>query len=564
MDTDSLARNGLAAANGRRRSPVAMPAWLLPALAVSIGYYLAARLGFALTLAPHPISTLWPPNALLAAALMLAPTRSWWWLLAAALPGHLAAELLSGVPTAMVLGWYVSNCSEALIAAALVRALQPSPLRLDTLRNAVLFFFCAVLAAPILSSFIDAALVRIIGWGSSSYWDLVRARVPANMVAALTLGPLVLTWAAVGFKGWREAPPARHLEAVLMLAGLAVVCFLVFDSVIDASATPALFYLPLPFLLWAAMRLGPSGTATAIALLAVTTIWGAVHGLGPFSGRLPHDTARDLQLFLIAVSVPMLLLTVALEERSRAERDARDQRTQLTHLSRVAMLGELSGGIAHELNQPLTAILTNAQAAQRFMADKTGTPEMLAEILDDIVLADQRAGDVIHRLRALFKRGETQFGPLEVNTLVGEVLDIVRGYLLTRAIEVERDLDRALPLVNGDRVELQQVMLNLVVNACEAMAAADGAQPRRLRVRTRRVDGAVEISVEDSGPGFSAEQYQRMFEAFYTTKPQGLGLGLSISRAIIRAHGGRLWGDTQPAGGAIFRILLPALPSPPG
>jgi len=558
MDSDSLARHGLAVASARRWR-AALPAWLLPALAVAIGYYLAARLGIALTLAPHPISTLWPPNALLAAALMLAPTRAWWWLLAAALPGHLAAELLSGVPTVMVLGWYVSNCSEALIAAALVRAYRPAPLRLDSLRNAVLFFLCAVLAAPILSSFIDAALVRIIGWGSSGYWELVLARLPANMLAELTLGPLILAWAAIGFQGWRNAPLARHLEAVLMLAGLAVVCLLVFDSDLNANASPALFYLPLPFLLWAAMRLGPTGTATAIALLAVTTIWGAVHGLGPFAGRAPQDTARDLQLFLIAVSVPMLLLTVALEERARAERDASDQRMQLTHLSRVAMLGELSGGIAHELNQPLTAILSNAQAAQHFIANKTSTPEILSEILHDIVLADQRAGEVIRRLRALFKRGETQFAPLEVNTLAGEVLDIVRGDLLTRAIEVERDLEAALPLVNGDRVELQQVMLNLVVNAFEAMGAPGSAEPRRLRVCTRRVDGAVEVSIEDSGPGFTAEQYQRMFVPFYTTKPQGLGLGLSISRALVRAHGGRLWGDSQGSGGAAFRIRLPAL-----
>jgi signal transduction histidine kinase len=559
MDSDSLARDGLASANARGWR-WALPAWLLPALAVSVGYYLAARLGFALTLAPHPISTLWPPNALLAAVLMLAPTRAWWWLVAAALPGHLAGELLSGVPTAMVLGWYVSNCSEALIAAALVRAFQPAPMRFDSLRNAVLFFFCAVLAAPILSSFIDAALVRIIGWGASGYWDLVLARLPSNILAQLTVGPLVLAWAAVGFSGWRSAPPARHLEAVLMLAGLAVVSFVVFDSDINAHVSPALFYLPLPFLLWAAMRLGPSGTASAIALLTVTTIWGAVHGIGPFADRMPQDTARDLQLFLIAVSVPMLLLTVALEERTRAARDASDQRMQLTHLSRVAMLGELSGGIAHELNQPLTAILSNAQAAQRFLVDKTASPQMLAEILQDIVLADQRASEVIQRLRVLFKRGETQLGPLEVNSLVGEALDIVRGDLMTRAIEVEREFGATLPLVNGDRVELQQVMLNLLVNACEAMSAVESAEPRRLKVRTRLVAGAVEISVDDSGPGFSAEQYQRMFQPFYTTKPQGLGLGLSISRAIIRAHGGQLWGDTHPPRGASFRIVLPALP----
>ena len=557
MDSDSLARDGLAAASARRSWSVGIPRWLVPALAVSIGYYLAARLGLALTLAPQPISTLWPPNALLAAALLLAPTRAWPLLVAAALPGHLAAELPSSVPTAMVFGWYLSNCSEALIGAALVRAFEPAPLRLDSLRNVGLFLLCAVLAAPVLSSFIDAALVRIIGWGSSTYWQLVAARVPSNILAELTVGPLILAWAAVGWSGLRSLSIVRHVEAVTMLAGLLAVCFAVFDSDINANVSPALFYLPVPFLLWASMRLGPSGTATAIALMTVAILWGAAHGLGPFAHRPPQETAHHMQLFLIAVSVPVLLLSVALEERSRATRDAREQQLQLTHLSRVALLGELSGGIAHELNQPLTAILSNAQAAQHFLANKTGTPEILAEILHDIVLADQRAGEVIHRLRALFKRGETQFGPIEVNTLVGEVLDIVRGDLVTRAVEVERDLEAGLPGVNGDRVELQQVMLNLVMNGCEAMGAASAA--RRLVVRTRRIDGGIAISVEDSGAGFSAAQYERMFEAFYTTKPQGLGLGLSISQTILRAHGGRLWGEASPGRGATFHVELPVL-----
>ena len=174
---------------------------------------------------------------------------------------------------------------------------------------------------------------------------------------------------------------------------------------INANAAPALFYAPLPFLLWAAVRLGPTGTASALALMTVATIWGAVSGLGPFTGGAPPDIARDMQIFLTAVSVPMLLLAVTLEERGRVERDALEQRKQLTHLSRVAMLGELSGGIAHELNQPLTAILSNAQAAQHFIADKSAGPEVLVEILRDIITADQRAGEVIRRLRALFKRG---------------------------------------------------------------------------------------------------------------------------------------------------------------
>ena len=389
---------------------------LMPALAVALGYYFAARLGLAFTLQPHPISTLWPPNALLLAALLLMPLRTWWWLLAAALPAHLLAELQSGVPLAMVLGWYVSNCSEALIGAGLVRAFVPAPVRLDSLRNAGILLASCGIAAPLLSSFLDAALVKLIGFGEGEYWTLVRSRFFSNVLAEITIVPLVLAWA-----GWRSAllrsmRLARRLEVAALFLGLFAVSLLAFDlPLFGASLAPALWYAPLPFLLWAAVRLGTVGTTTALAVLVVTTVWGAVHGMGPFTGGAPQDTARDLQLFLIAASLPLLLLAVALEERSRVEREAHEQRLQLTHLSRVAMLGEMSGGLAHELNQPLTAILANAQAALHFIARGTIEPEELSHILADLIAADQRAGEVNRRLRALFKRGETNLERLEPN-----------------------------------------------------------------------------------------------------------------------------------------------------
>ncbi len=535
------------------------PGLLWSAFAVGVGYYLAARLGLALTLQPHPISTLWPPNALLMAALLLTPARVWWVLLAAALPAHLLAELQSGVPPAMVLGWYASNCSEALLGAALVRALVPGPLRLDSLHNAGVFLVCGGLAAPLASSFLDAGLVKLIGFGEGDYWTLVRMRFSSNVLAELTVVPLVLTWATFRVENLRAAPPRRYLEIAAVFIGVLVTSLVAFDlPLFDANSAPALFYAPLPFLLWAAVRLGTTGAASALALMVVVTIFGAVNGLGPFTGGLPQDTARDMQLFLIAVSVPLLLLAVALEERSRAERDAHEQRLQLTHLSRVAMLGELSGGIAHELNQPLTAILSNAQAAQHFIAGKEIDREELAEILADIIAADQRAGAVIHRLRALFKKGETHLQPLDANELVHEVLGIAHGDLMTRAVQVVPDLSPDLPRVEGDRVQLEQVMLNLLVNACDAMSAiaADG---RRLFIRTRVGDNGVLIAFTDLGPGFRAEDYEKLFQPFYTTKPQGLGLGLSISRSIITAHGGTLWGTSSFGHGATFHISLPVL-----
>lgn len=559
MDSHSTDWRGAAVLSGARPAFGWLDRqWAVPALLLAVGYYAAARVGFAFTLQPHPISTLWPPNALLLAALLLAPARAWWWLLAAALPAHLLAELQSGVPTAMVLAWFASNCSEALIGAFLVRAFVPGPLRLDSFRNASVFLLCGALAAPLLSSFLDAALVKLIGWGSDDYLDLVRMRLFANVLAELTVAPLILTWAALGLQRLRHLPARGALEAAVLFAGLLGASLVAFDlPLFDANSAPALFYAPLPFLLWAAVRLGPAGTASALALVVVVTIWGAVNGFGPFSGGTPQETARDLQLFLIAVAVPLLLLAVVLEERGRVTRDAREQRLQLTHLSRVAMLGELSGGIAHELNQPLTAILSNAQAAQRFIANRNIDPEELAEILRDIIAADQRAGEVIRRLRALFKRAETQFLPLDANELVREALGIVHGDLIMRAVEVMPQLAADLPAFQGDRVELQQVMLNLIINACEAMAGSEPGE-RRLTVRSRPVEGGVQVSFIDSGPGFRAEQYARLFEPFYTTKPQGLGLGLSISRSIVVAHGGRLWGSSTPGRGASFHIFLPA------
>jgi C4-dicarboxylate-specific signal transduction histidine kinase len=292
-------------------------------------------------------------------------------------------------------------------------------------------------------------------------------------------------------------------------------------------------------------------------MMVLVTIWGAVHGLGPFTGGTPQDTARDMQLFLIAASVPLLLLSVVLDERARGTREAAEQRLQLTHLSRVALLGEMSGGLAHELNQPLTAILSNAQAAQQFIANKTIDDAELQDILRDIIAADERAGAVIQRLRALFKRGETQVQRLDPNELVKEVLSLAHGDLATRSVETVLDLAPALPPIDGDRVQLQQVMLNLIMNASEAMAASEPAA-RRLLIRTAPTRNYVHLSFGDRGPGFAPELHDRLFEPFYTTKAQGLGLGLSISRSIVTAHGGRLWGRSSEGRGATFFISLPA------
>ena len=179
---------------------------LRSALLVAIAYYLSAKLGFAFTFQPHPISTLWLPNSLLLAALLLSPVSSWWMLLAAALPAHLAAELQSGVPLAMVLGWFASNCTEALIGAVCIRRFCAIPLRFDSFRDVGVFLIFGAFLAPLLSSFLDAALVTVIGWGEGAYWQLVRLRFLSNILAALIVVPFVMTWAAGGLAAVQRAP----------------------------------------------------------------------------------------------------------------------------------------------------------------------------------------------------------------------------------------------------------------------------------------------------------------------------------------------------------------------
>jgi C4-dicarboxylate-specific signal transduction histidine kinase len=229
---------------------------------------------------------------------------------------------------------------------------------------------------------------------------------------------------------------------------------------------------------------------------------------------------------------------------------------KLSHLTRVALLGELSGALAHELQQPLTAILANAQAAQllanRSPVDSTELKDILREIVND----DKRAGQIITSLRALLMRAETQFQRVDVEGLIKDVLSLAHGTLMERNVQVHTRFDEGLPATRGNRVELKQVLLNLVLNACDAMIA-NPARDRQIEIVVSHEDVVIQVSVLDCGRGIKAEQMRQVFEPFFTTKENGLGLGLAISHSIVIAHGGRLWASNRPDRGTAFHFTLP-------
>ena len=779
-------------------------------LVVFVGYYLGAKLGFALTFRPHPVSVLWPPNSILAAALLLTPLRIWWLVLLAAFSAHWAAELQSHVPPTMILCWFISNSCEAVIGAGLTRYLIGGPVRLNRLRNVGFFCLCVVFAGPFLSSFLDAGFVRWNGWGQGAYWEIWRVRFTSNVLAALTVAPLIVTWAMSGIPSLRKARRSRYLEVGLLLLGLLSVSFAVLYR-LGSGTDSALLYLLLPFLLWAAVQFGSCGASTALGIVTFSAIWGATHGHGPFAGGSPEQNALAVQVFLIVLSVPLMFLAAVIEERAKGETELREseerfrvvadsapvliwmsgldklcnffnkpwleftgrtveqemgngwaesvhpddlqgclktyveafdarqpfvmqyrlrrhdgeyrwvsdtgvprqdvhrnfagyigscvditelkrneralreseermslaadavnlgiwewdlskdeawvtdtrrafmgwpasgkitlehfisrvhpddrnrirqaiddaihkgkdydseyrmilsdgsvrwmstcasvrfdanakparllgisiditarkqaelealqRRQEVGHLSRVAVMGEMATSIAHELNQPLSGIISNASAGQRFIDRGNVDLGELRDLLADIVADGRRAGDVIRGVQSMVKKGAPPRQRVNLNDLIMNVVRMVNPDVVLHSCEMETLLDPNLPPIEADPIQLQQVLINLVINAFDAMRNTPLDRRKVVIVTERNGDGAICTSVRDYGVGISEEARERLFDHFFTTKAEGLGMGLGIVRSIVESHGGTVTAENVADGGARFHFTLPA------
>ena len=297
--------------------------------------------------------------------------------------------------------------------------------------------------------------------------------------------------------------------------------------------------------------------ALLIEVALASVLSGDRYTVSWYAGRFYQLVTATVVMVVLLSETTTLYTDVAHSAAREAERRYREIQMELAHANRVATMGQLSASIAHEVSQPIAGTITNASAALRLLDAEPLNVDGCRRALERIVRDGNRAGEVIDRVRALVKKAPPRKDVLDVNETILEVVRLTHGEVAKHGVAVETRLASEMPRVEGDRVQLQQVMLNLIINAAEAMSTAPQG-PRRLTISTASTaSDDILVAVQDSGPGIDPASLAGIFSAFYTTKPDGLGMGLSICRTIVEAHGGQLWASNEPDG-ALFRFTLPS------
>ena len=665
-------------------------------LLVSAGYYAGGVVGLLFKFPPSGITVIWPSTAILLAALLLTLPRYWWMYLLAVVPTHL--HLVTNFqrpepPIVVAFCQVASNVVEVVLAALAVRHVIGVPPRFNSLRKMVAFILIAGFATTAIACTLAVSLFLLTGW-AADFWLAWRQRVLAGVFPIITITPLILLTCAGQLVSSQQTPRRSYAELGLLTIGLLAVATPVLGWKSPGPGyVPGLLLAPLPLLLWAAVRLGPGGLSVSLLVVAGVALANGYLGRGPFVVQSSAESVLSLQIFLIAISIPLMFLAALVEERRRAEEslkqtearmafaaastdtglwqydvpsrhlwatehcrfmfglnadllltpeaflgavhpddravaiaamqatpharepagrsefrivypdrqlrwyfsttstefdkngepirvsgifrditsrkkaeqeakqleDAlRATRRELARVSRETTMAAMAASIAHEVNQPLSALVTNGGIGLRLLAKQDADLDEVRHVLKRIVDDGHRAGHIIASIRAMFRKDLREKSPVSIRDLVCEVLALVHGELETHRVSLQVELHPELPRIMGDRVQLQQVLINLIMNAIEAMSSVEHCE-RSLLVKSEALGTRdVLIMVEDSGPGIGPNDAGRIFDAFFTTKSHGMGLGLSICQSIIESHGGRLWASTRIPLGAIFYVQLPS------
>ena len=498
------------------------------ALLVGISYYIGTRIGFAWTPIGRPNSTFWPPNAILLAALLLARRKEWWTLLLAVLAAHMVAQLQVGVPVWTAAGWFITNSSEALIGAYCITQFSDSARRLDGVRGVLIFVAFGVLFAPLATSFLDAFAVVITGWGRH-YWPLSFERFWTNALAELTIVPLIVICRSNPISWIRRAGVARVGEAALLAIGTLLAAVVVFGlKAVSPATTPALLYVPLPFLLWAASRFGLGGLSTSLLSLALISTWYTMHGREPFPNASMSQNILSLQVLFCVVAVPLMFLSAVMaearraqellrrtsgslieaqeQERHRIARELHDDFGQALALAKVTLEGLIQHGSGESLNSTLTDLSGQISAL-------SNTAREISHGLYPTHLEYLGLAKALKRLCDELRSGKNILIDLTVGDLPNQLQPSIALSLYRIA---------------------QETMHNIMTHS----------QAKNVQVELGADDSRVSLRIIDDGVGFDPSRVAG-------------GLGLESMRHRVRAVGGFIDISSSPNSGTRIQVRVP-------
>ncbi|MBC7907370.1 MAG: MASE1 domain-containing protein [Rhodospirillaceae bacterium] len=507
------------------------------AAAFLAAYVVLDRISFIHSFSAINITPWNPPPGLGLAVLILAGPRMAPLFFMAALAADLTVRDLPAPLWASVAGDAVFVAIYAAGALFLRRTVRMDP-QLGGLRDVLWLLAVAVVGAAVVAP----SYVALFTLGGIVPPDAFLSAASRYWIGDM-IGIAVLTPAILLFRHMPRLPPRRILgEMMLQGCAIAGALWLVFG--LEATANFQFFYLLFPPLIWAAARFGLKG--------AVLGNMAAQLGLIVVFRAEDTDIVTTFQFLMLALAMATLVLGAAISERRRVQTALHARQEELAQMSRLSMAGEMAAALAHELNQPLLAAIAFTRAAQRLLAADPSETTKARGAMDRAVAESQRAGDIIRSLREFIGTGRAAREPASVAALVNDAMGLTAPECARRGIRLVTQVDKLLPAVHVDRVQLQQVLVNLIRNGMDAMG-----QGGEIAVAAWAKSGQMEFQVADTGPGLSDEVAVHLFEPFNTSKATGMGLGLAISRSFVEAHGGKLWLDRTGPGGAAFRFTLP-------
>ena len=527
------------------------------AAAVGLAYFLAAKLSLGLLMKPGGVAVFWPAAGISSGVLIALGPRARLPVAAGVMAATVAANLMGDRNIWASTAFALCNAAEALITAGLIQHYFGTGFRLDRLRQ-VLSLLAAAVVGTVISGIGGAVAFKLFHSPTVSMLTIWWQWFASDAVGIVAVAPLVIGLGAAVL----EPPPRNELiEGVAALVILAAMTGIIISLPQEPWKTVVPSALLFPLLLWLAARFRPVFAAAGAFLVSVTIVWTTIFGIGHFgdTGLPIDDRILEAQVLILVVALTAFVLAALFTERRESVARLAHANLLLEHErdNKLMNVEAIAASIAHEIKQPLAAIVMNGGAALQLLGNATSDHDEVRAALNDIISDSHRTSEVFEGIRALFRKVDHERQLIDMNEIILRVLQSLHSELKDHGVTTRTELMSGLPLVEGNRNQLQQVVFNLVHNALEAMNATTD-RSRVLRVRTEHCGrDAIAVAVEDSGPGIDPKQLDGIFDAFFTTKAHGMGLGLAICRMIIGRHGGQLTVSSDGKRGALFQFVLP-------